>query len=99
MNITRAACPYCNGGRVAIGTDDNGRAIYINTREHPAIEGNEWGVRIQHCPMYKHILWAWAIKNSVALICWVAIAIIFGKWWLALFAILFMSGLKSREDA
>ena len=49
--LTKAACPYCNGGRVAIGTDDNGRAIYINTREHPEIEGYEWGVRIQHCPM------------------------------------------------
>ena len=51
MNISRVPCPCCNGGRVKIGTDDNGRAIYINTRERPAIEGNEWGVLIQYCPM------------------------------------------------
>ena len=43
--------------------------------------------------MDKDILWAWVIKNSVALLAWVALAVVFNKWWIALFSILFMSGL------
>lgn len=45
--------------------------------------------------MDKHILWSWAVKNSVDMICWTALAIAFGKWWIALFAALFISSLKS----
>ena len=41
-----------------------------------------------------HLLWAWVIKNSVAIICWTALAIFFGKWWIALFSGLFLSDLK-----
>lgn len=40
--------------------------------------------------------WAWAIKNSVCLICWTALAIVFNMWWIALFAILFMSSLSTE---
>ena len=46
--------------------------------------------------MNKSLIWAWAIKNSIAIIAWTALAIIFNKWWIALFAILFMSGLQTK---
>ena len=46
--------------------------------------------------MNKNIIWAWAIKNSICVICWIALAIIFNKWWIALFAALFMSGLQTK---
>lgn len=45
--------------------------------------------------MDKHTVWAWAIKNSICVMCWVALAIFFGKWWIALFGLLFMSDLKT----
>lgn len=41
-------------------------------------------------------IWAWTIKNSVVMIAWTALAIIFNKWWIALFAILFMSSLETK---
>ena len=47
--------------------------------------------------MDKHLIWAWAIKNSIDIIAWTALAIIFGKWWIALFAALFMSDLKNKH--
>lgn len=43
--------------------------------------------------MKKNLEWAWAIKNSVCVICWTALAIVFDRWWIALFAILFLSSL------
>lgn len=45
--------------------------------------------------MDKNTLWAWAIKNSICIICWTALAIIFNKWWIALFAVLFMSSVQT----
>ncbi len=48
--------------------------------------------------MKKDIVWAWAIKNSVCVICWTALAMYFDKWWIALFAALFLSDLKWRKD-
>lgn len=47
--------------------------------------------------MDKSLLWAWAIKNSICVICWVVLAIVFHKWWIALFAILFMSELRTEH--
>lgn len=44
----------------------------------------------------KHMWWAWAIDNSVNIICWTVLAIIFHEWWIALFAALFASSLKSN---
>jgi hypothetical protein len=49
--------------------------------------------------MDKNTLWAWAIKNSICIICWTVLAIIFNKWWIALFAVLFMSGLQTKYKA
>ena len=46
--------------------------------------------------MNKNSIWAWTIKNSITIICWTALAIIFGKWWIALFAALFMSSLETK---
>lgn len=47
----------------------------------------------------KHIWWACAINNGINLICWTALAIIFGHWWIVFFAILFMSSAKTTEEA
>ena len=46
--------------------------------------------------MNKNAWWAWAIKNSICVICWVNLAIIFNKWWIALFGALFISGMKTQ---
>ena len=39
-------------------------------------------------------MWAWAIKNSISVICWVVLAIASNKWWVALFGVFFISGLE-----
>ena len=48
--------------------------------------------------MNKSTWWAWAIKNSIMLICWTALAIVFHKWWIALFAALFLSSVETHKD-
>lgn len=48
--------------------------------------------------MNKHAWWAWAIKNSVVMICWTVIAIHLGKWWIALFAAITLSDLETNRD-
>jgi len=45
--------------------------------------------------MNKSNMWAWAIKNSICVICWTVLAIVFDKWWIALFGILFLSSLTT----
>lgn len=47
--------------------------------------------------MNKNLIWAWAIKNSIAILAWVALAIVFNKWWIALFGLLFLSSLKTTS--
>ncbi len=46
--------------------------------------------------MNKSTLWAIAIKNSICVICWTALAIIFHKWWIALFGILFLTSFSTE---
>lgn len=46
--------------------------------------------------MNKGAWWAWAVKNSICVICWTALAIVFNKWWIALFGVLFMSSLQTE---
>lgn len=46
--------------------------------------------------MDKSSLWAWAIKNSVSVICLTVLAVVFNKWWVALFGLLFMSELQTK---
>ena len=41
--------------------------------------------------MDKNVLWPIAIKNSICTICWTILAIIFNKWWIALFGVLFLT--------
>jgi hypothetical protein len=49
--------------------------------------------------MNKTIIWAWAIKNSISTIAWIALAIVFNKWWIALFGLLFVSGLETKHQS
>lgn len=42
--------------------------------------------------MNKSVIWSLAIKNSISVICWTALAIVFNKWWIALFGLLFICG-------
>ena len=38
------------------------------------------------------------VKNVSALICFTILAIVFNKWWIALFSILFCSSVKIKRD-
>lgn len=46
--------------------------------------------------MNKNFIWAWAFKNIVAIVAWAALAILFNKWWIALFSLLFISSIKTE---
>lgn len=48
--------------------------------------------------MNKSAWWAWAIRNSVCIICLVALAIVFNKWWIALFSMLFLCSLQTEIE-
>ena len=45
--------------------------------------------------MNKHAYWAWAIKNCTVVICFTVLALTFNKWWIVLFASLFLSDLRT----
>ena len=38
------------------------------------------------------------IRNSISLICFTILAIIFKKWWIVFFALLFLSSIGKSED-
>lgn len=46
--------------------------------------------------MNKNAFWAACIANSVAFICWTVIAVVFDKWWLMLFSLLFFTSTKAE---
>lgn len=46
--------------------------------------------------MDKSIWWSVMIRNSVSIICWTILAIIFNKWWVALFAVLFVASVEYK---
>ena len=46
--------------------------------------------------MNKHAYWAWAIKNSTVMICFTVLSLTFNKWWIVLFALLFLSDVKAN---
>lgn len=48
--------------------------------------------------MNKSIIWALAIKNSICIICFAVLAIVFHKWWIILFSALFLSGLQTTHQ-
>ena len=37
------------------------------------------------------------VKNVICVMCWVALAIFFNKWWIALFSILFLSRVSTTH--
>lgn len=37
-------------------------------------------------------------KNAVAIICFVALAACFGKWWISLFALLFYTSIEWKSE-
>lgn len=39
------------------------------------------------------------IKNTISLALWTALAIIFGKWWIALFSILCINTVTKKEES
>ena len=41
--------------------------------------------------MNKNTIWACAITNMLSIACFTILALMFNKWWIALFAILFIS--------
>jgi hypothetical protein len=45
------------------------------------------------------LYWAVAIKNSICVICWTALAIIFHKWWIALFGALFITSIETKNKS
>lgn len=48
----------------------------------------------------RNSIWlAWAIKNSVVMICFAAVSIYFGKWWIILFSVLCLSSLETESGA
>ncbi len=49
----------------------------------------------------KHIIWAWAFKNTMCVALWIGLAISFNHWWIALFSILFLSEISSvyKDDS
>lgn len=49
--------------------------------------------------MNRSSLWACAIKNSVCMICWTVLAVVFDKWWIAFFATLFMSWVETKYQS
>lgn len=46
--------------------------------------------------MDKSFIWAWVFKNIIAILAWVTLAILFNKWWIALFALLFVSSIETK---
>ena len=48
--------------------------------------------------MNKSLIWAWVIKNSIVIIAWTVLAIVFNKWWIAFFVILFMNDLDIDKE-
>ena len=47
--------------------------------------------------MNKNNLWSVMFWNVVTIGCWVALSIIFNKWWLIFFALLFLCGVKTEH--
>ena len=46
--------------------------------------------------MNKNLIWPLVLKNIIAILAWIALAIIFNKWWIALFAALFLSDFETK---
>ena len=42
---------------------------------------------------------AWAVNNSIVMICFTALAVTFNHWWIVLFAAFFVSSLERKSPA
>ena len=49
--------------------------------------------------MNKEVLWVWLLKNVMMMLLWTLIAIVFNKWWIILFALLFMSSVETKHKS
>lgn len=49
-----------------------------------------------NCYIFLNLLFV--IENSISLICFTILAIIFNKWWIIFFALLFLSNIGKSED-
>ena len=47
---------------------------------------------------YSKAVAAVMLKNSIMMICFTVLAIVFNKWWISLFAALFLSNLKIKGE-
>ena len=43
------------------------------------------------------VFWSVAITNIIVLICFIVLAVVFSKWWIVLFSVLFMSYIKKQN--
>lgn len=48
--------------------------------------------------MSNKLFWLCVVKNVIALICFTVLAIVFHKWWIILFALLFMSSVETKHN-
>ena len=39
-----------------------------------------------------------AVENSITLICFTILAIVFGKWWIVLFSVLFFTSIEKNKE-
>lgn len=46
----------------------------------------------------KHPVWAICLKNAICMACWAALAIYFGRWWIALFSVLTMTSWERNTN-
>lgn len=42
--------------------------------------------------------WAVALENSIALVCFTVLAVVFKHWWIVLFYALFITSYKNKHD-
>lgn len=52
----------------------------------------------KHIDYYKKLNMLAVIRNSISLICFTILAIVFKTWWIVLFAILFTSYIDKNKD-
>ena len=46
----------------------------------------------------KTVYLAVCLGNAINMVCWTILAILFDKWWIALFAVLVMSTVKNPQE-
>lgn len=62
------------------------------------MENEEFKENDEHTKYFGKMVKYVMIKNCVSIICFTILAIVFDKWWIAIFAILFLESVKSKTD-